>query len=314
VVWTGDKNVSGLVDEELEIFGQRLDAATGAEVGTNDFRISGMGGTGVPAYGAYDPRVSFNPANHEYLVVWYGDDNVGGLIDNEFEIFGQRLDSATGTAVGADDFRISDTGGTGDFRYSAARPAIAYNGADNEYLVVWMGSDDVGGLVENEFEVFGQRLDAATGAEAGPNDFRISEMGGTGYPAYDADFPAVAYDSASSQYLVVWRGDDYNGGMVDEELEIFGQRLDAATGAEAGPNDFRISEMGGSGNPIYGANYPAVASSAGAGQYLVVWCGDDNVGGLVNEEYEIFGRRLGILPFADGFESGDTSGWSTTVP
>jgi hypothetical protein len=49
-------------------------------------------------------------------------------------------------------------------------------------------------------------------------------------------------------------------------------------------------------------------------EYLVVWSGDDNVGGLIDGEDEIFGRRLGVLPFADGFESGDTGEWSATVP
>jgi DNA-binding response OmpR family regulator len=34
----------------------------------------------------------------------------------------------------------------------------------NEYLVVWQGDDDTGSLVDNEFEVFGQRL-AANGDE-----------------------------------------------------------------------------------------------------------------------------------------------------
>ena len=49
-------------------------------------------------------------------------------------------------------------------------------------------------------------------------------------------------------------------------------------------------------------------------QYLVVWHGDDDVGGLVDEELEIFGQRLGeVLIFADGFESGDLGAWDGTV-
>ena len=29
--------------------------------------------------------------NNEQLVVWHGDDDIGGLVDYELEIFGQRI-------------------------------------------------------------------------------------------------------------------------------------------------------------------------------------------------------------------------------
>ncbi len=234
--------------------------------------------------------------------------------DGEWEIFGQRLIAATGIAVGADDFRISDMGGTGNLDYAAFSPAVAYNGTDNEFLVVWHGDDDVGGLVGGEWEIFSQRLDAETGTPRGVNDFRISDMGGTGDFHYDAQSPAVTYNSANNQYLVVWFGDDDVGSLIDNEVETFGERLDGATGWPVGANDFRISEMGGTGDPDYLGWFPAVASGGTAGQHLVVWEGTDNTGGLIASEYEIFGKMLGVLPFEDGFESGDTSAWSTTVP
>ncbi len=330
------------------------------EIGANDFRISDMGGTGDTGYDAFEPAVAYNATDNEYLVVWHGDDDIGGLVDDEYEIFGQRLDAATGAEVGSNDFRISDMGGTGDVTYGALLTAVAYNTTDNEYLVVWRGDDNVGGLVDDETEVFGQRLDGATGAEVGSNDFRISDMGGTGDANYDIYSVDVAYNAADNEYLVVWRGDDNVGGLVDNEYEIFGQRLDAATGAEVGGNDFRISDMGGTGDvelrgrrcrgglqrdrqripgglegrrqrrrargqrvrdlrpaaqrghrhgprqrrlphqrhgaaPATRATapaIPAVAYNAADNEYLVVWMGDDNVGGLVDNEYEIFGQRL----------------------
>src|SRR5262249_56629281 len=99
-----------------------------------------------------------------------------------------------------------------------------YSGAAKEYLVVWQGDDDTGNLVNEEYEIFGQRLDAATGKEVGANDFRISDMGPDGNPDFDAFSPAVAYNPTNNQYLVVWQGDDTN----DDQLEIFRQRLDPA--------------------------------------------------------------------------------------
>jgi hypothetical protein len=292
VVWQGDDNTGMLVESEYEIYGQRLDAATGAEVGINDFRISHMGPDGYTDYGGFEPAVAYNGRNNEYLVVWEGDDNSGNLVAGEFEIFGQRLDAATGAPIGANDFRISHMGPDGNIDSAAIEPAVAYNGAANEYLVVWYGND----TPDSAYEIFGQRLSAATGAQIGVNDFRISDLGPNGNSAFGARSPAVAYNRAANEYLVVWQGDENTGTLVRGEVEIFGQRLDAATGAEVGVNDFRLSDMGPDGNPNFGARNPAVAYNGAANEYLVVWSGDDNTGNLVDDEREIFGQRFSPQP------------------
>ncbi|HSJ70286.1 MAG TPA: hypothetical protein VLA29_01435, partial [Acidimicrobiia bacterium] len=288
VVWWGDDNTPPLIDNEYEIFGQRLDGATGAEIGP-DFRISDMGPDGNSAYDAFDPAVAYNPDAKQYLVVWRGDDNTAPLVDNEFEIFGQRLEGATGAEIGGD-FRISNMGPNGNTSYGADSPAVEYNPDAKQYLVVWSGSDNTPPLVAGEYEIFGQRLDGATGAGIG-GDFRISDMGPDGNPDYDAGSPAVAYNPDAEQYLVVWHGDDNTSALVNNEFEIYGQRVDGATGAEIG-GDFRISEMGPDGNDENGAFSAAVAYNHDAKEYLVVWYGDDDIPPVVFGEREIFGQRL----------------------
>jgi hypothetical protein len=375
VVWSGDDSVGGLVDNELEIFGQRLTAA-GAETGANDFRISDMGGTGVTAFRAAEPAVAFDFNKEHYLVVWWGDDDVGALIDNEFEIFGQRL-TAAGAETGANDFRISDMGDDGSTEYEAREPAVVYSTLSAEWLVVWTSDDNEGGVVNGETEIFGQRIDPF-GAEVGDNDFRISQQGGSGDGNFDADnpdvtldtdtgrylvvwegnpddgvsvateifgqvldsaggevggdfrisdlggnspdpiqfnarLPAAAYDSADGEFLVAWSGDDNEGGQVAGEGEIYVQRLDRL-GMELGANDFRISDMGGIGNPSYSGGFAALAAAAPAGRFLAVWRADDDVGGLVDNEFEVFGQLLVVPIFADGFESGDTTAWTQSLP
>jgi hypothetical protein len=292
VVWYGDDDTGNLVGGEFEIFGQRLDAATGAEVGDNDFRISHMGPDRNLNFGAFEPAVAYNGAANEYLVVWFGDDNTGTLVNDEFEIFGQRLDAATGAQLGANHFRISDMGTDGDTHFAASIPAVAFNRTNNEYLVVWEGDDNTGMLVDGESEIFGQRLDAATGAEVGANDFRLSDMGPDGDPHFGAFRPAVAYNSANNRYLVTWEGEDNTPPLVDNESEIFGQQLNAATGAEVGANDFRLSDLGPDGNTSFQANFPAVAYNGVNNEYLVVWYGEDNTPPLANDEIEIFGQRF----------------------
>ncbi len=92
--------------------------------------------------------------------------------------------------------------------------------------MVWQADDtDTPRIVDEEFEVFGQRLEATTGGEIG-DDFRISDVGGTGDASVRIFRPRVGYSSINNQYLVAWQADDPDTTeIVDDEFEIFGQRL-----------------------------------------------------------------------------------------
>lgn len=297
VVWQGDDNVGGLSDGEFEIFGQRIDAANGNPIGSNDFRISDMGTNGVLTLDAVAPSVTWNSTNNEYLVVWSGDDATVGMADGEYEIFGQRIVGATGAEVGTNDFRISDVGTDGDPLRDANDPAVVYNSTLNEYLVLWSGDE----ISDEEYEIYGQRLSAATGAEVGVNDFRLSDMGADGDPLYDAELPRAAYAASRGEYLVVWQGDDNTGLLANGEFEIFGQRVVAATGTEIGTNDQRLSDMGADGDIAFDAQNPAVGFAVTENRYFVVWSGDDNSGTTVEGEREIFGQ---FVDATTGAESG----------
>src|SRR5262249_23851862 len=158
----------------------------------------------------------------------------------------------------------------------------------------WRGDDNTGTLVDNEREIFGQRLTAA-GLEVGANDFRISDVGPDGDTHYGAHDPAGAYNGTGHEDLVVWRGDDNHTTLVDGEIETRGERLNAATGVEVGANDFRLSHMGPDGDTSYGAFHPAVVSNGANSEYLVVWHGDNDHDRPGNEEFEIFGQRFSPL-------------------
>ncbi len=282
VAWSAD---TGAGDDE--IFGRLLDGS-GTPLGAQ-FRISDMGPDGDPDFDVQVPAVAYNTRHDEYMVVWYGDDDAGPLVDDEFEVFAQRLD-ATGAQRGVNDRRISDMGPNGDPDFAARNPAIAYNATSDEYLVVWNGDDGSGPLVDNEREIFAQRL-SGTGAQVGANDRRISDMGPNGDATFAAELPAVAHDPVANQYMVAWVGDDDRAPLVNDEDEIFVQRL-GANGAEEGPNDRRVSDTGPDGNQSFGANLPSLAFNAAAGEYLVAWEGDDDTGDKVSAGEEIFVQRL----------------------
>ena len=286
VVWTGD-DIYGPIENELEIYGQRLDGATGEEVGVNDFRISVTGSEGNEYSDAFMPSVTYNGTVREYLVVWYSDHGV----NNKMIIFGQRLDALSGTEIGADDFQISDMGPASNASYDARSPRVAYNPLDDEYLVVWYGNDNIPPLTVGEVEVFGQRLNGADATPIGANDFRISDMGPDGDGTFDVlDGVDVAYNPNANEYLVVWNADDIDLG--DEEFEVFGQRLAGGTGNPVGRNDVRLTDVGPADELGYDASHPRVVYNPVRDVYLIVWFGDDNSTGSVNDEFEIFAQWL----------------------
>ena len=249
--------------------------------------ISEASGDDRGVFGASRPAVAYNSLADEYLVVYVADDSEFGSPDlgvEEFEVFGQRL-SGDGDRIGGP-ARLSKMGPDGDVTFGALSSDVVYNSAANEYLVTWHGDDDTLPLVEGESEVFAQRV-GANGAEAGPNDMRLSEMGTDGDPNIDASFPAVAYNAIAGEYLVTWQGDD----TVDGENEIYGQRVSAA-GAEVGANDLRLSDVGPDGSTAFSALNPSVAYLRAADEYLVAWHGDDNTPPSQSNDFEVRMQRV----------------------
>ncbi|MEM8533430.1 MAG: hypothetical protein AAGF95_21500 [Chloroflexota bacterium] len=338
VIWTGTTIIRDSEPTVVpRLYGQRIDAATGAEVGENDFLI----GEASDVTGRW-PVVTYNSVANEYLVAWEGNIATGpeaeligqrlsaqgtpvtgdiftistmipGGIDIAFnsadqeyivvwdgfdpdtgkEIYGQLLDSS-GTEIGADDFRISNFQVFPDLSFSVNNPAVVYNNTAQEYMVVWSGGlDDIIGI---NIEIYGQRL-SPDGMELGEDDLLISTTGSVDpESAYVASLPALSYNSRNNEYLVTWEVDNFSIVMEDEEYEIFGQRLDGTTAAEIGIDDFRISDTGPEGDEAYNAFSPSIAHNGLNDEYLVVWSGDDNTGDLVDGEFEIYGQRLNAQP------------------
>jgi len=248
--------------------------------------VSAMGPNGDTSFRASSSAVAFSPLSGEFLVVWHGDDNSDGIVDDEFEIHGQRV-SSDGSLVGPR-IRISTMGPNGDPSFDASRPAVAFDPLSGEFLVVWSADDNSDGLVNGELEIFGQRV-SSDGSLVGPR-IRISAMGPNGDSSFDALNPTVAFSPLSGEFLVVWSADDNSDGLVDDELEIFGQRV-SSDGSLVGPR-IRISTMGPNGDTSFGAVVPVVAFDPLSGEFLVVWEGDDSSGGLVDDEFEMFGQRV----------------------
>ena len=92
-------------------------------------------------------------------------------------------------------------------------------------------------IVDNEFEIFAQALDGSSGNQTGPNDVRLSDMGPDGNVLFGAFDGAIAFKSSalSTDFLIVWEGDDNSVGLSEQAFEIFGQRFTLTAGPTPTP-------------------------------------------------------------------------------
>jgi hypothetical protein len=192
VVWMDDR--SGLWD----IYGRRL-KGTGATIGT-DFRVCEPGATG----NEYKPELAFSTTAEQYFVVWADERNTATRL---WDVYGRRV-SAAGAPVGSD-IRIS---GAGAISHDI-QPVVAYNVTTNHYVVAWA---DKRNYALRGYDIYARTL-SATGVAIG-GDYRVSGPKAT----LDEELPALAYNPAADNYLVVWQ--DYRASTT-RGMDIYGRLI-----------------------------------------------------------------------------------------
>jgi hypothetical protein len=156
------------------------------------------------------------------------------------------------------------------------RPDVATSG--DGFVVVWRSADCGAECIRG-------RLVSAAGVPLGA-DFRVDEPG-----ADFVDSPGIGVE-AGGNFVVTWKR------SVASDALAFGRAFDGTATPLTG--EFQVNS-----DPSSEPYETDVAINA-AGNFVVVW----------SDAYNLWGRLFDLNSeiFADGFESGDTTAWSTTVP
>ncbi|MEM7048796.1 MAG: hypothetical protein AAF604_04015 [Acidobacteriota bacterium] len=209
-----------------------------------------------------------------FVLVWESDDQDS----SPDSIVARRVD-ASGALQG------------GEIAVNATSAGIHFDPAlvvqpDGRFLVVWEELPPTPG----PSAVVG-RLFAADGT-AMTSDLRIDDGQGS------AELPGAA-GGPSGDFLVAWHDDFLDSG----ELTIVGRHV-TAEGILRGAVERLSPEVAGDqavARPIVGTD----------GRGFTVW--ETDTGTAINS-LDLFGRRVELPIFFDGFESGDVSAWSAVVP
>ena len=223
VAWTSRQDASS-----YGTFGQRY-SASGSTLGP-EFRVN----TFMTDFQGY-PSVAAD-ASGNFVVAW-----ISNLQDGSGTgVFGQRYLSS-GAPVGPE-VRINT------YTTSEQRdPSVAADSSGN-FVVTWQSSGQAA-----VWDVFGQRY-SSTGAPLGP-EFRVNTFTtGSQYR------PAVASDSLTGNFVVVWRS------YQAASWGIFGQRY-SSSGTPLGA-EFRVNTTAVS--PYLNPPVPSIATDP-SGNFVVVW-------------------------------------------
>ncbi len=284
-----------------DIYGQRVNAATGGTIG-GPFGISTAPG------GQFDVHLAYHRGAGLYLAVWR-DERAGAS-----QLYGQRI-SGAGSLIGGN-FLIHS---------GIRRLEVAANPVTATFLVVWSESP-TGTLrarqVSTAGALIGDVLTLATGVDpdaapalahhpsgaalavwAGADGqvwARAVLSDGTTLPAFSlsgpgAAEPAVAYDAGQDRFLVVWT----QGAPGDRE--VVGR---PATLTEPQGEVFLVARMGAA------AARPFAAYDAATDQTWVIW------GSNRYEDWDVYGQRITAQGVAGGTpllliaNPGDERGWN----
>jgi hypothetical protein len=224
------------------------------------------------------PRIASNGTG-SFVVAWWS----AGQDGSGYGIFARRFAGATLPIGGELAVNTYTTGVQQD-----ANVAI---GADGRFMIGWTGQ---GGQDGSYHGVFTRAYDAA-GTPIG-TEFQVNT-----FTTLNQAYPALAAASGG-EFLVAWT-DQQEGILTPGGFSgIYGRRLSAAgqpLDAEFPINTYVPERQA----------FPALAAST-AGRFVVSWQSNLQDG----NGYAIAARRmLADLIFADGFESGNTSAWSSAA-
>ncbi len=222
-----------------------------------------------------------------FIVAWESYSSTGS--DTSRRSVQARRFTSDGTAIGGE-FQVNTyTTGT------QGRAALAIQD-DGRFIVLWGGEGT--GSDNDFFDVYGQRFSADAVPVGG--EFQVNQT-----TLFGQGFPSVVH-TAGGAFFVVWLNVD-NPDILNFITSVRGRRFAADATPISG--EFQV--------PTYttGSEYFPQVVANGAGDFVVVWTGTGSDGSDTSES-SVHGQRFFFDPdiFADGFESGDTGAWSSTVP
>lgn len=267
--------------------GTRVDATTGSVIDP-EFMITDVG------HGGSDVAL-LDPQGNRLIVA------TTDLV-NPFTVRGNIVDFSGGSPMVLPEFLVSDTGASfGNFN-----AAVAADMATGNFTVVW---DHFTGVAGDPADVRGRRFDTMGNPVGG--DFRVNTT-----TANSQGQPAVAY-GIESLSAIAWTGDSTMP-QGQDDLDVFLQVFDPMGNPIGG--EIKVNSFDANTQDRPSVKFLPDRDAQGRPQVAVVWRDVGNASGGSPRGtgasfrcFSINGYEEQVPIFEDGFESGDTTSWSSTT-
>ena len=190
-----------------------------------------------------------------------------------------RLLTSDGTADG-DEFLVNIS-----TAFDQEDPEIAVS-PDGSFAIVWGSQTSEGAENEIYFRIYN--------SDAAPRTAELQVNVSTLFPQTN---PTIA--PAGDGFVIVWESET---GQVPEAKAVLGRCFDSLG---QGGGEFQVNQL------ADGDQYYSDLATSTPGRFIVAWTSDDCTGC----DNEVKGRVIELSAvFVDGFEAGNTSAWTSTVP
>ncbi len=210
-----------------------------------------------------------------WVAVWESDEDLGGMIDNDLDIFFSRsIDNGATWSAPAVINTNADTDSEDD-----QAPQIAADGV-GRWVVVWHSDEDIGGMTGGDFEIL-----FARSSNNGVNWTDPVAVNNASSDSGDDFDPQVATDR-NGHWVVIWRSDEDLGGLIDNDFDVL-----VASSNDDGAN-WDVTGVVNSYASIdsHDEFEPALAAD-GLGNWVALWHSRHDLNGMIGNDEDLLAVR-----------------------
>jgi hypothetical protein len=268
VTWISNEDLGNSTDTDFDILMTRStdSGATWSEVQTLNSDANTDSGED------WDPRLTTDGSGN-WVAVWWSEENPADPDGTDADVFvSHSTDNGVtwSTVQALNSNADSDSGG--DFG-----PCIITKG-NGVWVTVWNSNDDLGTTVGPDNDIFVTRSTdngASWSAVQTLNSNADSDSG------YDNN-PCVTTDG-SGNWVAVWHSTDDLGATIGEDSDIF-----VARSTDSGSSWSDVAPLNSNASSDTGSDVTPFVITDGKGNWSTMWESDENLGGTVGNDYDIF--------------------------
>ena len=218
------------------------------------------------------PSIACDGLGH-WIAVWQSNENLGGVIGNDNDIFIARSDDRG--ATWSDPVPLNNNAGS-DGISNDRNPHIFTDGAGH-WITVWESNDTLGGTVGGDLDIFIARSDDNGLTWTDPTVLNTNAYNDEG-----SDFDPLVVPYGKGNWLAIWRSTDSLTGSIGTDADLLMARSTDSGATWTYPVPLNSNAASDTGQDV-----KPHAATDGAGNWICVWQSNSTLGGTIGSDYDI---------------------------